>query len=321
MLVTGSTGFIGSNLVRVLLRKGYSLRLLVRDKSRAIGLNEAELFEGDLTEPRSLIGIEEDINIVIHCAGLLGKWDTDETILYKVNVQSSINLLEKFNGKNLNRFIHLSAAGVTGPVKETPVDETYACKPVTAYEKTKYLAEQKILDLSSQMDIPALVLRPTFTYGPGDPHKIPLFKAIKKGNYTFIGNGQSVNHPVYIDDLVVGILHAVVKGRAGEVYIIGGERPVTKKELVYTIADALGVKRPKTKIPCSFALLASLILEFLGRTFHFEPILTRTRVRMMTDNFGYSIQKAKTELDYKPETDLQDGIAKTVKNYIEKCLL
>ena len=133
-----------------------------------------------------------------------------------------------------------------------------------------------------------------------DPHKLALFKAIKKGRYAFIGSGESVNHPVYIDDLISGILLAVENGKRGEIYIVGGERPVTKMELVNTIADALGVKRPKMRIPHRLAWPAASILEFFGRTFHFEPILTRARVMMMADNFGYSIKKSKTDLHYKP---------------------
>ena len=102
---------------------------------------------------------------------------------------------------------------------------------------------------------------------------------------------------------------------------MGGERPVTKKELASTIADALGVKRPKMKLPRRLAWPTAAVLEFLGNIFHFEPIITRARVMMMADNFGYSIQKAKIDLNYKPETDLPTGIAKTVKNYIENGLL
>ncbi len=96
---------------------------------------------------------------------------------------------------------------------------------------------------------------------------------------------------------------------------------MTKRELVYTIADALEVKRPKMKIPRCFAWSAGLGFEFLGRTFRFTPSLTRTRVMMMADNFGYSIEKAKTELGYQPKTDLKDGIAKTVGYYVEHGLL
>jgi nucleoside-diphosphate-sugar epimerase len=202
-----------------------------------------------------------------------------------------------------------------------PVDETYACQPATEYERTKLQGEQLILERSSELGIPAVVLRPTFTYGPGDPHKIALFRAVKKRRYAFIGNGQSLLHPVFIDDLIAGVFLALERARVGEIYIIGGERPVSKQELVFSIADGLGVTRPGLKIPRWFAGLAAPLLELAGRCFGFEPILTRSRIMMMADNFGYSIEKARRELGYAPQTGLDEGISRTIQHYEDHRLL
>jgi nucleoside-diphosphate-sugar epimerase len=317
LLVTGATGFIGRKLVRTALREGLEVRALVRDPTDASGLGRAELFAGDLVEPDSLEGIEAAVDAVVHCAGILGKWGMDEAVLHAVNVQGSLNLLNRFAGCAISRFIHLSAGGVTGPVREGVVDETYACRPATAYERTKLLGEQKILQVAAGLEVPAAVVRPTFTYGPGDPHKLALFRAVKRGRFAFIGNGRSVIHPVYADDLIAGIMLALDRARPGEIYIIGGHRPVTKRELVHTIADTLGVDRPGWRIPRWLARPAAVLLEGTGRALGFEPILTRSRVMMMADNFGYSIEKARQQLDYAPETDLSDGIRKTVVAYEE----
>lgn len=321
VLVTGATGFIGGYLVRALQREGYAVRALVRDESRAAGLDRVELFRGDLREPESLVGIERDVDIVVHCASLLGKWGTDRTLLYDVNVRGTIELLARFRDIELRRFVHLSAGGVTGPLAQRSVDETYACKPATAYERTKFLAEREVLEQSKRFGIPATVVRPTFTYGPGDPHKIALFRAVQRGRYVFIGGGESVNHPVFVDDVIGGILLAIERGRVGEAYIIGGERPVTKREFVWSIADALGVKRPGWSIPKWFAVITAWKLEVLAWIVRFEPILTRSRVMMMADNFGYSIEKAGKELGYAPRTGLREGIAATVRSYREAGLL
>ncbi len=321
VLVTGATGFIGGYLVRALCEAGYPVRALVRNEARAPTAPGVELYTGDLLRPDSLVGIEQGVEVVVHCASILGKWGTPNALLHDVNVQGSINLLARFEGIALRRYVHLSAGGVTGPVRQGFVDETYVCKPATPYEKTKLLAEQQVLKLSRRMGIPATVVRPTFTYGPGDPHKIGLFRAVKTGRYAFIGDGESVNHPVFVEDLVSGIRLVLDKGRTGEVYIIGGERPVTKRELVDTIADTLGVKRPTLRIPRWLAVAVAWKLEALGRLLRFEPILTRSRVMMMADNFGYSIAKARDELGYAPQTDLGQGIAMTIRSYREAGLL
>lgn len=320
VLVTGATGFIGGRLVRALVAEGFAVRALVRDRSRA-ALEDVELFEADLLRPESLSGAGAGIDVVVHCASLLGKWGTDTRQIHDVNVGGTVHLLEAARRESVPRFLYLSAGGVTGPVVEREVDENYVCRPATPYEKTKLEAERKVLATARQPGFSATVLRPTFTYGPGDPHKVGLFRAIKKGRYAFIGGGQSVNHPVYVDDLVRGILLAIDKGRDGEVYIIGGERPVSKREMAYAIADALGVDRPGMSIPRWAASAAALLLETAGRVLRFEPLLTRSRVMMMADNFGYSIGKAGEELGYAPRVDLREGIAATVRAYLEAGIL
>jgi dihydroflavonol-4-reductase len=183
------------------------------------------------------------------------------------------------------------------------------------------MAERMVLEKSVPWHIPAVVVRPTFTYGPGDPHKVALFRAVKRGRYGYISGGRSVNHPVYIDDLIRGILLAMERGRPGEIYIIGGERPATKRQMVSAIADALNVRKPKLSVPRWLATLAAWKLELLGHLLHFEPVLTRSRVMMMADNFGYSIDKARQELDYEPRTSLRQGIDMTVGSYMESGLL
>jgi len=320
-LVTGATGFIGGYLVRSLREAGYAVRALVRDPGRFACPEGVVPFTGDLRDPGSLAGIEREVDVVIHGASLLGKWGTPRSLLHEVNVRGAVALLERFRGTGLRRFIHLSAGGVTGPQERKVVDESHPCRPATDYERTKLMAEREILERSARWEIPATVVRPTFTYGPGDPHKIALFRAVKRGRYVFIGGGESVNHPVYVEDLVRGIVLALERGRTGEVYIVGGERPATKRELVYAIADTLGVRRPRWNIPKWFAVVSAWKLEALGWLLGFEPILTRSRVMMMADNFGYSIAKAREELGYEPRTALREGIEKTVRSYREAGLL
>lgn len=321
ILVTGATGFIGSNLVKVLIQKGYDVRVLVPEAEKEKVFSHTDIFVGDIADSDSLQNIQKDIRIVIHCAGILGKWGSGESDLYRVNVEGTENLLKQCSFTELDKIIHLSAGGVSGPVAGGMVDETYPCNPATEYEKTKLTGEQRALELAEQLDLPLTVVRPTFTYGPGDPHKTGLFRAVKKGKFAFIGDGMSVNHPVFIDDLINGIFLALEKGKNRQIYIIGGERPVTKKELVHTIADTLGVKRPGIYIPRWIADLAAPLLEMTGRIIGFEPVLTKSRVMMMGDNFGYSIKKAQSELGYNPIVSLKDGIEKTVRYYLEKGLI
>jgi uncharacterized protein YbjT (DUF2867 family) len=76
-LVTGATGFIGSRVCTDLLARGFRVRVLVREPARAPAHAGVEVFAGDLTRPADLVGLEEGVDLVVHCAILLGKWGTD----------------------------------------------------------------------------------------------------------------------------------------------------------------------------------------------------------------------------------------------------
>ncbi|MFX0198230.1 MAG: NAD-dependent epimerase/dehydratase family protein [Candidatus Hodarchaeota archaeon] len=317
VLITGATGFVGHHLVRRELKRGHRVKALVRKTSRyqSLKANNVEVVFGDLGDRMALRSACSNVNVIYHAAGLLGKWEASAQQLYQVNVEGVRNLMQACMNGNLQHLIHLSAGGVTGPMESGVADESYECKPSTEYEKTKLQGEQLALEMADKYELPLSVVRPTFTYGPGDPHKLGLFKMVKKKRFIFIGNGESTVHPVYIDDLMDGIELVAKQRPRGEVYIIGGQRPVTKRELVYTIADALGVPMPRIHVPIALASLAAQILEATGNTLKFEPPLTSSRVAMMTKNWGMSIEKAKRELGYEPKVALPDGVRRTVDWY------
>ncbi|NIO20024.1 MAG: NAD-dependent epimerase/dehydratase family protein [Candidatus Aenigmarchaeota archaeon] len=299
------------------LNRGHRVKALVRRTSpyQALEVDNVELVFGDLADGKSLRNACSNVDVIYNAAGLLGKWGVPAQQLHEVNVEGVKNLIEACIDTEPQYSLHLSAGGVTGPMRSHVADESYECRPSTTYEKTKLRGEQLALEMADKYGVPLSVVRPTFTYGPGDPHKFPLFKMVKKRAFVFIGNGMSTVHPVYIDDLIEGIEIVGEQQPRGEIYIIGGDRPVTKRELIYTIADVLEVPRPKTHIPIALASLAARILEPAGKAFKFEPPLTSSRIVMMTKNWGMSIEKAKRELGYKPKVDLLEGVRRTVAWY------
>ncbi|MBN2498636.1 MAG: NAD-dependent epimerase/dehydratase family protein [Deltaproteobacteria bacterium] len=317
-LVTGASGFIGSQLTCALVERGWRVRAACRRPPEGDGI---EPFACDLTAASSLPGIASGVERVFHCAGLLGRWGTRDESLHAVNVGGSLNLLDSLAQGSCGVFVHVSAGGVSGPRRERIVDEEVRCAPRTPYERSKHEAEQRVLERAARLGLPVVVARPTFTYGPGDSHKLGLFRAVQRGLFAFIGEPRSVIHPVFVQDLSRGLLLAAERGRPGEIYILGGPRPVTKRALVHAIADALGAARPRLRLPRPLAELAAAGLERAGRAVGFEPPLTRGRVSMLADNFGYSIRKARRELGYAPRFDLQQGVALAVRDYRARGLL
>ena len=233
ILITGATGFIGSHLTKELCKQGYNCRCLVQNIEKAKEIFKdyegIEFVVGDVTKPETLKHLNKRIDCIINLVGLLAKWNSTEKELRAINTDAPVNLMRHLSDKGIRHFIQISAGGVTGPVYGSPADENYICNPLTLYEKTKYLGEIDTTKFCEKYNIPYTIIRPTFTYGPGDPHKVGLFKLVNKGLILNFGGGNSTNHPVYIDDLIDGILLSMKKGGNNQTYIIGGKRPITRK--------------------------------------------------------------------------------------------
>lgn len=320
LLITGATGYIGGKLAKYFENKDREICLLVRNKEGlSPGLKKScRVVLGDITFPETLVNAVQSVDTVIHAAGLQGHWGLTYRQLYEVNVRGTLNMVRASFENGVRRFIHLSAGGITGPLSGVPADETYNPEPRTDYEKTKWEGEKRALDLAEKEDLNLLVIRPTFTYGPGDPHKLKLFQVIKKGWFFFIGDGLSTIHPVFIEDLIMGIELGLNSSLQKTSLIIGGPKPVTKRELVFGIADALGVSRPRLKLPVVIAEFAAWCCETSARILKFTPPLTRSRVLSLSRNWGYSIEKAKRELGYQPKYDFKEGLRLTISDYQER---
>jgi nucleoside-diphosphate-sugar epimerase len=321
VLVTGGSGFIGGRLAESLIKKGFAVRLLLREEGRAdelLGMG-AEPFRGDLTKPETLKGALEGVEEIYHSAARLGRWkDTTEDIR-RVNVDGTRNLLELAAGAGIRHFLLVSSAIVTGPVLNA--DENYPCKPHTLYEATKYEGEKLAIRMAKDKGIPLTVIRPTWTYGPGDPHKLALYRAIQKRRFVLLGGGKNYTHPVFIDDLVDAIQRAAEKTPASEVYNIGGPRHVTTAELTAKMALALGTKPIRLSIPVWLARTGAPVAEWISDRINVQLPLTRSRVVLLSCSFTYTIEKAKKALGYNPTVDLDEGFRRAVLWYREKSRL
>jgi nucleoside-diphosphate-sugar epimerase len=130
-----------------------------------------------------------------------------------------------------------------------------------------------------------------------------------------VGRGLSTVSPVYIDDLIKGLDLALDSDLRQTSVILSGPRPVTKRELIWGIADTLGVNRPKLMISTRFARMAAMGCEVAAGILKFQPPLTKSRVSALSHNWGYSHDKAELLLEYHPEMDLAHGLQITVEWY------
>lgn len=315
ILVTGGTGFVGGSLVKALVDSDYRVRCLVRPNSKVDFLRSlnVELVYGDITDKTSVDRAVNGVEAVFHAAGVLGKWGAPREIYERTHVDGTRVVLEACIDHVVRRFLYCSTSGVLGPISGPLVDENAPYNPTNDYEYAKTEAEKLVL--SHRADLDVTVIRPGLVYGPMDMHTLPLFQSIQKGRFFFMGDGKSLLHPVYIDDLSRSFILCLENPKSvGQVYLIGGEPFVTVEEFVEVFLKELGCKRKIRHVPLSLTNFLAGCAEFLGKAFGFEPPLTYSRVKFFTESRAFSIGKAVSDLSYEP-VKFEVGISRTVKWY------
>jgi len=324
VLVTGGTGFAGSHLVSRLVKKGELVRVLVRKNSNIDYLKKlnVELCIGDITDKDSIKAALKGVDVVYHIAALFRQARFPDKAYWQVNVQGTQNMLEASHEEGVKRFVHCSTVGVLGHIANPPADETYPYNPGDVYQRSKCEGEKLALKFFRDKKFPVVVARPTAIYGPGDMRLFKLFKYVSSGRMIILGSGNSLYHLVYVEDLARGFeLCAQKENAIGQVYILGGDRYLTLNELADLIARVLGVSLSKIHLPVLPVKVLSLLCEKVCVPLRIEPPLYRRRVDFFAKSRAVDVSKAKKELGYKPEFDLETGLRLTGEWYREKGLL
>lgn len=323
ILVSGGTGFIGHHLIRHLIKQKQRTRVLVRRKGQIEQIGENVLidpFFGDITDFSSLKGIMQDVDVVFHLASVINAKKETREVYWNTNVlgtQNLLNAIQRENGK-LKRFVFCSSVGVMGPLKSLPADENTTCAPHNLYEKSKYEAEEIVRDFHKREGMPITIVRPSWVYGPGDMRTLKLFQAINRERFIIIGDGNTLIHPVYVEDVVRALMFCVFEPKSeGQVYIIAGKKALPLRELVHIIAENLNAHIPKFYFPLILAKMIAIPLEIIYKPFSKRPPLSRRRLEFFSKDQFFDITKAQNEIGYYPEFDLTEGINRTIRWYRE----
>ena len=255
VLVTGGSGFIGSVVVRTLVREGAQVRCLLRPTSKLDRLNGVayERAEGDVRDAASLRAALAGCQAVIHLAGL-SSWDLiDSPAMKEVTEEGSRNLLQAARERGVQRFVYVSSASAINASDEPQVfDETAAFELERSglnYAIHKKAAEQMCLAFAAE-GLPVVIVNPTEVYGPNDTDLITagnLVDFAKSSPVMVCSGGTSV---AYVDDVALGTVRALERGRSGERYILGGEN-LKVKELAALTLELLGQRKRIMTLPNS----------------------------------------------------------------------
>jgi nucleoside-diphosphate-sugar epimerase len=324
VLVTGATGFTGGALARRLATHNAPVRALVRNRCRAATLADMgiEIAQGQLCDPASLRQAMSGIDVVYHIAALYRQQGVEPQAFREANSIGVKHLLDAAVDAKVSRFVHCSTVGVHGHIERPPAAEDAPFAPGDLYQETKLEGERIAARYMAEGRLPVTIFRPAGIYGPGDLRFLKLFRLIKRGRFPMIGDGQTLYHSVYIDDLVDGIVRCGTADRAiGETFILAGPEYTTLNEMVALVAKAVGRPPPRLRIPVAPVRAIAAACEILCRPFGLEPPLHRRRVGFFTKNRAFDISKARRQLGYAPKVSIGEGIARTSAWYTQQGLL
>ena len=320
VLITGGTGFVGAHLVRRLVSQGHQVISLDKnpglfdDELRSKG---ATLLTGSVTEAddvnRAMVGCE----LVYHLASPFGDILQPDSAYWEIEVNGTRNVLEAAQRLGVRRVVHCSTQGVHGIISDPPGDEDSPITPRDYYCYSKAEGEKVCREFMNRgMDI--VIVRPTSVYGPGDIRGwLKLYRMVSSGWFLMIGSGKTLNHPVYVENLVdLFELCATAPAAKGKVYLGGDEEPVTLEQLVREVSTAVGSKVRIIRFPWyGLAWFAATGVEVIFKGLHIKPPVFRRRLSWFKTNRSFRIDRAKDELGYRPRVRLSEGLARTANWY------
>ena len=326
VLLIGGTGFIGSHLAERLASGGRPVRVASRRGAWPWGKTPPgiELVALDLTRadaPDALDRALEGTVAAVNLAGILGRVGVRGAAYEDLHVAGVARLAAAAAKRSAAlapqpyRTVHVSTTGVLGPTGPTPRDETASPAPVTPYETSKLEGERAAL-ASRAPGLEVVVVRPGLVYGPRDLHLLPLYRAIAHRAYLAIGGGAALWQPIYVTDVARAIQTVLEMPRCdGEIFHIAGAEQVTVLSLARHIARRLGGNIWPFGTPYALAMIGGAILELVCRPLGIDPPLSRARVRTLTEDRVYAIDRARERLGFAPEVTIQEGIGHAVNWY------
>lgn len=325
ILVTGGTGFTGKALVHRLLDQGHKVVALdYKEGLKTQELREwgAEVVIGSVTDKDVVRRCIKGVDVVQHLAAAFRELNRADDYYQEVNVGGTRNMLEAAKAEGVKRFIYCSTCGVHGNVDNPPGDETSPIKPADYYQRTKFEAEPVVLEYARN-GLPALIIRPAAIYGPGDPERFfMIYKRVASGTFPMFGSGQTLYHPLYIDNLVDAFILAQQPGKGdGQAYLIADAEYVTIENLVKGIAKALGTEVKIPHYPMWPVIAVGHVCEKVCRPFGISPPIFPRRVDWYRQNRAFNIAKARHDLGYDPNIGLEEGLRRTAEWYRKEGLL
>jgi nucleoside-diphosphate-sugar epimerase len=319
ILVTGGTGFTGKALVRRLLDREHEVVALdYKEGLKTQELREwgAEVVLGSVTDEEVVRRAMAGVEVVHHLAAAFREMNVPDSYYRDVNVGGTRNVLQAALDQGVRKLVYCSTCGVHGNIDHPPGGEDAPIQPADYYQRTKYEAEPVVREFH-QRGLPSAILRPAAIYGPGDPERfLMIFRRVARGTFPMFGNGKTLYHPLYVDNLVDAFIQVMADGVGdGEAYLIADEEYLGIEDLVRRVGRALDVEVKVPHYPVWPVVAAGHVVEKACRPFGITPPIFPRRVDWYRQNRAFRIDKARRDLGYVPKVGIDEGLRRTAEWY------
>ena len=326
-VVTGSSGWLGQNLVRALVGHRERVRCLVPVDDHAAPLAllspTVEVVVGDVRDPATADRLFDGVGpgaAVFHAAAVIHPTSSTREF-FDVNVGGTQNVVDRARRSGAARFVHVSSNSPFG-VNTTPDDvftEDSPYDPYLGYGQSKYEAEQIVQKANDRGDLPTVMIRAPWFYGPNQPpRQSQFFRTIRRGRFPLVGDGTQRRSMAYTDNLVQGLLRAEVADKApGNAYWVADAEPYELREILATVrralvAEGLATSGPDTirlpRVAARFAEQVDIVLQGRGRYLQAVHVLGELNHTIACD-----ISRARDELGYRPTVALEEGMRASIR--------
>lgn len=325
VLITGASGFVGFHLINEALKNNLEVYAAVRKSSDIRHLKELNIKYTylDYNDVQSLVRELEakQYTYILHAAGLTAAKTQQDYNLVNATYTYNLALAVTTAKIKLKKFVFLSSLAALGPSLHIgqSITENTEASPVTAYGKSKLLAEQGLKPLTS---LPLITLRPTAVYGPRDKDIYIILKKFSQGIEPYIGKMEQQLSFVYVKDLASVAVHALFSNITHKTYNISDGNAYNRHELADFTKLILNKKTVKIHLPLFVVKAIAGILEYLYANSKTTPALNVEKLGELTaPNWVCSIEAAKTDLDYHPRYNLHLGLIETLQWYKQQGLM
>ncbi|MDC5850441.1 SDR family oxidoreductase [Vibrio europaeus] len=311
ILVTGSTGFVGSRVVDLAIAKGEDVYGVVRRISDS-ATSSRQVLVPDILSYKNWKETLEGIDCVVHCAARVHQMnepEKDALLAYRnVNTKATITLAKEAEKAGVKKFVFVSSVKVNGEFTEpgSCFSSVVAHPPTDPYGLSKYEAELELLKLSNETDLDVSIIRPPLVYGPGvKANFLSMMKWVDKGIPLPLGAINNSRSLVFVDNLADLILTCCSTPKAaGEVFLVSDNFDISTSQLLMIIASAMN--KPNRMLPIPVFLIKSA-----------AKVLGKGEVaRRICANLQVDVSKTMKTLDWAPPVSFAQGIEKTVSHFL-----